>query len=261
MSNRKNVNYTPVAPKKSSGTIGSAIDKILGLIRTELENPADQVAVLNTVVHVLGLKGTIVRAFQPAPEESLISTIQRLGVASSFQRMPMQAPKGQQDPNKAMSGSRPGNPDLAKAGDARPTTSNKRARKTESPRQPSVPFLERRMSKQQREELEEKIQREKLLSTSIGERLAKLIEQTANSKGTGPKPALPKDDAEIAELKECRKWIKNFRIASKDYPRDPSLSKTGGLKAAPAKSGESGAKKQRTDTRQSDEEGMESTSD
>jgi len=262
MSNQRIVKNQPTQPKKSSGSIGSAIDKILTIIRTELENPTDQVTVLNTVVHALALKGTIVRGFQPAPEEALISTIQRLGVASPFQRLQTQAPKYQQDVGKASSTSKPTNAGKAKAGDARPTnTSQKRERNTIPFAAQPVPLLERRMSPEERVELVNCIKREKELSAIVGRKYNALKEKFSQSKQTGPKPSLDPNDEDVVSLKGVRQWISEFRKTSKGYPRDSTLSQVGGQQVAPTTSGESEAKRARTDVRQPGETDMEGVLD
>jgi len=258
MSNQRTVKHLPTPPKKSSGSIGSAIDKILTIIRTELENPTDQVTVLNTVVQALALKGTIVRGFQPAPEEALISTIQRLGVASPFQRQQTQAPKYQQDAGKASSAPKPTNAGQAKAKDARPTTSSqKRERNTIPFAAQPVPLLERKMLPKERDELVNCIRREKELSAAVGRKYNALKEKFSQSKQTGPKPSLDKDDEDVVSLRGVRQWISDFRKASKDYPRDSTLPQSGGQQAAPSTSEESEAKRLCTDVRQPGGDGME----
>jgi len=262
MSNQRIVKNQPTQPKKSSGSIGSAIDKILTIIRTELENPTDQVTVLNTVVHALALKGTIVRGFQPAPEEALISTIQRLGVASPFQRFQNQAPRNQQDVVKASTSSKPANTVKAKAGDARPTnTTQKRERNTIPHAAQPVPLLERRMSPEERDELVKCIQREKDLSAVVGRKYTALKERFSQSKQTGAQPKLDPLDEDVVSLQGVRRWIAEFRKTSKGYPRDSTLSQVGGQQVAPTTSGESEAKRARLGERQIGGEDMEGVLD
>lgn len=63
--------------RRPKGDIGSAINKIRKIFDEELQDPSEQVVVLNTISAFYRFKGTIVRAYQNDPSEAMLSLIER----------------------------------------------------------------------------------------------------------------------------------------------------------------------------------------